>query len=408
MSSNGRLRVLQLGKFYPPHWGGMETHLQSLAAELRKSMRVNVLVASDHRRTTRATIDGVDVTRVGTAFKLAGAPICPQMATGIRDAEPDLIHIHLPNPNAVLAYLLSGREKPVVATWHSDAVRQKRLARFFEPLQRAVLQRCGALIATSPNYLASSPTLATYRERCRLIPYGISMERFRSCGAEAVDSIRGRHGPRIALCVARLVYYKGIEYLIRAMPAVRGKLLILGDGPMRQTLEREVRLRGVQDRVEFVGAVADPVPYYQACDVFVLPSTARSEAFGIVQLEAMACGKPVVNTQLASGVPFVSVDGMTGITVAPRDPLALAGAINRLMEDPKRRALYGQAGLRRVQQEFNLEKMVNSTMALYREVADSYESSKAWGMAPEVVFAPRAPARLSKPPGTKEPIDAIA
>ena len=369
MSADGQLRVLQIGKFYPPHIGGMETHLQVLSTELRKHLSLKVIVASDERRSAQTTIDGVDITRVGTKFTVAGAPVCPQMAAQIRRAQADLVHIHLPNPTAVLAYLLSRHKSRLIVTWHSDVVRQKVLARLFEPLQRLILKRCSALIATSPNYIASSPTLWDYRERCQAIPYGISVERFKRCDAAAVEAIRGRYGSRIVLCVGRLVYYKGIEYLIRAMANVKGMLLVVGDGPMRASLEKEARGLRLEDRVAFLGASADPSPFFQACDVFVLPSVARSEAFGIVQLEAMACGKPVVNTQLASGVPFVSMDGVTGITVPPGDAGALAGAINYLLDDPARAAAYGQAALRRVREEFSVEKMVSRTLELYREVA---------------------------------------
>jgi glycosyltransferase involved in cell wall biosynthesis len=368
LSANGRLNVLQLGKFYPPHRGGMETHLQTLSGELQKSLHLKVLVANDEWKSAHSTVDGVEVTRVGTAFTMAGAPICPQMAAQIRDARPDLVHLHLPNPTAVLAYLMSGHKGRIVATWHSDVIRQRTLAHLFRPLQRWVLKRCAALIATSPNYVANSSALGDYRDRCRIIPHGIPVERFRRFDSAAVEEIRGRYGSRIALYVGRLVYYKGIEHLIRAMTRVRGRLLILGDGPLRKNLQSDVRALGLEDRVVFLTGVADLVPYYQACDVFVLPSVARSEAFGIVQLEAMACGKPVVNTELASGVPFVSIDGVTGITVQPADPDALARAINRLLDDPVRATMYGRCGLRRVREEFSVERMASSTLALYEEV----------------------------------------
>jgi glycosyltransferase involved in cell wall biosynthesis len=164
------------------------------------------------------------------------------------------------------------------------------------------------------------------------------------------------------------VYYKGIEHAVRAMTMIRGaNLLIIGDGPIKQSLQRLARELGVAHRVFFLGKVAGSIAsYYQACDVFVLASIARSEAFGIVQLEAMAAGKPVVNTHLATGVPFVSIDGETGITVPPGSAESIAAAVNRLLDDPALRTAYGNAAMRRVHSEFSLEQMVRRTIEVYR------------------------------------------
>jgi glycosyltransferase involved in cell wall biosynthesis len=371
ITGNGRLHVLHVGKYFPPHLGGMETHLQALCGELQQSVNVSVIVANDARKSEKALVDGVQVTRVGTLFDLASAPVCPGMVRKIREAQADVIHLHLPNPIAILAYLASGHKGLLVVTYHSDIIRQRLLRGAFQPILRRALDRCKALIATSPNYVESSPVLSAYRERCRVIPHGILVERFQRCDSVVVSKIRERYGPRIVVSVGRLIYYKGIEYLIRAMARVKGRLLIVGDGPLRARLEQEAQAHGVGQRVVFLGEIQDVVPFYHAADVFVLASTARSEAFGIVQLEAMACGKPVVNTRLASGVPWVSVDGVTGLTVPPGDSEALAKAINLLLADPERRAKYGQAGRRRVQQEFTLEVMARRTLQLYSDVMRS-------------------------------------
>jgi rhamnosyl/mannosyltransferase len=227
------------------------------------------------------------------------------------------------------------------------------------------------VITSSLNYIETSPVLSAYRERCRVIPYGIPIEQFHRYDTEAVAKIRAQYGPRMVLSVGRLIYYKGFEYLIQAMARVEGRLLIVGEGPLRADLERKTQSYKLGDRVVFLGGVQDVVPYYHAADVFVLASTARSEAFGIVQLEAMACGKPVVNTRLDSGVPSVSVDGVTGLTVPPAHPEALARAINLLLDDPGLRANYGRAARRRVQEEFSLDLMISRTLRLYTEVMGS-------------------------------------
>lgn len=369
-SLNG-LRVLHLGKFYPPHPGGMETHLQALSEELRHALEVEVLVAGDGRETIEETIGGVSVTRLGTLMNFGAAPVCPQMVGRIRGSKADIIHLHWPNPTAVLAYLRSGHPGQLVFTYHSDIIRQRFLRKPFWPLLRHALKKARAIIATSPNYVETSPVLQKFRSKCRVIPFGIPLENFDHPDRIEVTRIRQRYGPRIVLGVGRLVYYKGFEYLIRAMRDVEGHLLIVGSGPLLGALKRESLDAGVSNRVTFLTDVADVRPFYQAADVFALPSIARSEAFGIVQLEAMACGVPVVNTMLDSGVPFVSRDGESGLTVPPMDAGALAEALNTLLDNPDLRALYGRAARSRVEREFSLELMVKRTVQLYKDVVDS-------------------------------------
>lgn len=365
-----RLRVVQVGKYYPPYVGGIETHLQALCNGLKESHDVQVFVAGDRRRDVDAIVDGVAVHRLGIQFKVAGAPVCPTMPWKIRRAGADIVHIHLPNPAGVLALLASGYRGPLVATWHSDVVRQRRLAKMFEPVQRRFLDNCDALIATSPNYVESSPDLSRLRKRTVVVPYGIAVEEFRDPPAAAVAAIRRERPGPLLLAVGRLVYYKGFEYLIRAMKQIDATLLLVGDGPLRHSLQNLARELGVASRIEFLGEMQprEIVPYYHASDLFVLPSIARSEAFGIVQLEAMACGKPIVNTNLASGVPFASRDGVTGITVEPGSADALATVINRLLADQHLRSAYGEAARLRVQSEFTINVMVQRVRDLYEAV----------------------------------------
>jgi glycosyltransferase involved in cell wall biosynthesis len=363
-----RLRVLQVGKFYPPHKGGMESHLQALCGQLSGHVELEVVVSSDGRRTTEEVVDSVKVTKVGTLFDFAAAPVCPETVGRIRDSRADIVHIHLPHPTAILAYLASGHAGRLVFTYHSDIVRQKVLSRLFWPVLRRAMNRADAVVVASPNYVESSTVLQQFKDKCRVIPFGIPLEHFDRVDAEEVAKIRRRFGPRIVLGVGRLIYYKGFEHLVRAMKDVDGHLLIVGEGPLRRALELEAEKAGVGARVTLLGNVEDVAPYYHAAEVFALSSVARSEAFGIVQLEAMACRRPVVNTRLDSGVTFVSVDGVTGLTVPPEDAGALAGALNRLLGDPALSAEYGRAARLRVERQFSLDVMARRTLELYDEV----------------------------------------
>jgi rhamnosyl/mannosyltransferase len=212
--------------------------------------------------------------------------------------------------------------------------------------------------------------LSGYTDKCHIIPYGIPLENFEHCDDVSKKNVRRRFGDRLIVSVGRLVYYKGFEYLLKAMTHVRGSLVIVGDGPLRAKLQQLARELGVHNKVYFVGKVPEAITvYYHAADVFALASIARSEAFGIVQIEAMAAGLPVVNTGLDSGVPSVSVHDHTGITVPPADPDSLAVALNRLLDNRELRQAFGDAGRRRVREEFALEKMTARTLALYEKVA---------------------------------------
>ena len=368
-----RLKVLQVGKFYPPHMGGMETHLQALCNQLRESVDLQVVVASDDASGTEETLDGVSVTRLPTRLMLASTPLCTGMISRIRAYSGEIVHLHLPNPMAILAYLASGHRGHLVVTYQSDVVRQKVLGPLFEPLLHAALRRCSAIIASSPNYLRSSPVLARHLDRCEVIPLGIPIEDFDHCDAAAIASIRQEFGDRLIISVGRLVYYKGFEYLIRAMTQVQGRLLIVGEGPLRAKLSALATQLGVADRICFLGNINHQrlVACYHAAAVFALASIARSEAYGIVQVEAMAAGLPVVNTNLDSGVPFVSLDEQTGLTVPPADVDALAAAINRLLDNPDLRAEFGRAAQLRAKQEFSVDVMAARTLSLYERITST-------------------------------------
>jgi len=367
------MRVLQLGKYYEPHVGGIETHLGLLAHGLSAhGIELEVLVHGAATKTVQETVRGIHVTRVGALGRLMSTEFSPSLVTEL--ARPyDILHLHTPHPMAMLAYLAA--RKPthrLVITHHSDIVRQARVRGILQPLFRAVLARADAIIATSGRYLESSEELRPYHSKVRVIPYGIDLQQF-SPALKQVPSardLRARYGPRIILATGRLIYYKGFEVLLDALKSVSAHLLLIGDGPLRAALEARARRNGVGDRVTFVGAVPnqDMGQYYGAADVFALPSTARSEAFGIVQIEALASALPVVNTSLLSGVPDVSLHEVTGLTVPPNDARALAGALNRLFEDVELARRFGARGRERALERFTAERMVDETLALYRDI----------------------------------------
>jgi rhamnosyl/mannosyltransferase len=364
------VKVLHLGKFYAPFHGGMETHLQSLATRLRSSVDLHVAVAAGKAAPGSETSNGVPLRRMRTYGVLAAMPICPELFSVIGDVKPDLVHIHHPHPLAMLAYLTSRTPAPCVVSYHSDIVRQRTLRQLISPIVTRTLARCASILVASPQLMESSAVLRPYRNKCHLVPYGFDASEWGRADLAQAEELRRRYGPRIVLAVGRLTQYKGFDYLIRAMRVVDATLLIAGTGKMRQSLEAVIAEEGLGARVHLLGSVPDVRPYYDACDVFVLPSIASNEAFGIVQLEAMAAGKPVVNTALDSGVTFACPPDVAALTVPPRDSAALAGAISRLLADPALRARLGEAGRARVASEFPADVMAERTLRIYRAVAD--------------------------------------
>jgi rhamnosyl/mannosyltransferase len=360
----------QLGKFYPPHRGGMESHLKTLCEGMRLEMDVEVLVSNTGLNALRETCDGVPVARIARLAQVNSTSVNPGMAGAIRRSDADLIHLHWPNPMAALAYLISSHRGRLIVTYHSDIVKQRILRHLVGPILRVVLRRAKAVIVSSTNYLQTSQALRPYRDRCHVVPFGISQENFASADDAAVMRIRAKYGERLILSVGRLVNYKGFEYLIRAMAEAPGRLLIVGEGPLKGEMMELARTLGLQDRVVFCGDLSDQElrNMYHAADVFVLASTDRREAFGLVQAEAMAASKPVINTNLDSGVPFVSLDGVTGLSVPHSDAHALARAISILMDDAALRSTLGKAARRRAEAMFSLETMIARTLRVYERV----------------------------------------
>jgi rhamnosyl/mannosyltransferase len=367
-------RILQVNKLYYPYIGGVETVLQNLAEQIRGRCELDVLVCQPRGRGSHDTVNGVRVARAGSLGIWLSVPVSLSYPFLLRRMaqDADLVHLHHPFPLGELSALLFNPGKKMVFTWYSAIVRQKLLAQIYRPLLERLLDRVRAIILIYPGAERSSELLVARAHKCHAIPPGIEIRRYdldEALSREA-QKIRSTYGGSLVLFVGRLVYYKGLQHLIAAMPAVAGKLLIAGDGPLRQNLERQAFEIGVADRVCFLGRLHDRQlkAAFHACDVFVLPSTHCSEAFGMVQLEAMACRKPVVNTRLATGVPYVSLDGETGLTVPVASSEALANAISKLLNNADLRARFGENGRKRVLQEFTAELMAERTFRLYEQV----------------------------------------
>ncbi len=365
------MQILHVYKDYAPVVGGIENHLRLVAeAQAAAGDDVIVLVTNRGLRTTEEHIAGVHVLKAGRLITVASTPLSAALPFELSEMRPDIAHVHMPYPVGEMSQYLFGHARATVVSYHSDVVRQKRLLQIYQPLMLRALARADRIIVGSPNLLASSPVLNDMVDRCRVVPYGIDGRRFASPDAGQVAAVRARHsrGGPLLLFVGVLRYYKGLDYMLRAMPEVPGRLLVVGDGPMGAAWRALARELGLQDRVVFCGRVpdADLPSYYGAADLFVLPASERSESYGLVQLEAMHAGLPVVCTELGTGTSFVNRHGDTGLVVPPRDAAGLAKAIRIVLRDDALRQTFARHARARAA-EFTPEQMLAGIRAVYGE-----------------------------------------
>lgn len=367
------MNILQVYKFYYPHVGGIERVIQDLVEGLGHQHRMQILVCTEAARGKTEAVNGIPVIRAGTFRTYFSVPLSLTFPILLRRlaADSDLLHFHLPYPLADVSHLMVRPHGKVVVWWHSDIVRPKRLSRLHRPFLISFLRRAHAIIVAAPQLIDSSAVLSKLRHKCVVIPIGIDTCRFNLDARISRRVVQIRNNARsVVLFIGRFVYYKGVEYLIEAMKNVDARLVLVGEGPLEASLKSQVARMGLQDKVAFVGRVEeeDIAAYYHASDAFVLPSIENTEAYGIVQLEAMACGKPVISTDLPTGVSFVNLHGKTGLVVPPRNAEALAEAMNLLLNDEEAREAMGQFARRRVETQFSKEGMLHEVHELYKRV----------------------------------------
>lgn len=366
MSENNKLRILQVNKAYYPHIGGIESLVRTYARELARypDIEMQVLVCQDKKgKTSYEIIEGIPVTRAGGMGTYFSCPLSFSFFKIFKKMvkNTDVILFHMPFPLGDLACLLSGFKGKVVLAWHSDVVKQKKLLLFYKPILMKFLKRADVIIAATKGHIDSSPFLSQFRSKCKIIPYGLNVDKYINSPFKPIltEKLCDKNAVKV-LFTGRLVYYKGAEVLLKSFEKVYGcELFIVGTGILEDKL-RDMASK-MNQKVHFLGVLSDEdlKAAFRDCDIFVLPSVANSEAFGIVQLEAMAYGKPVINTALPTGVPFVSLHEKTGITVPPEDPKALAEAINTLASNNELREKYGIAAAKRVKENFLEQDVLN-------------------------------------------------
>jgi rhamnosyl/mannosyltransferase len=373
----------------------VETHVQTLARlQASQGWSARVICVNHASRSgqdvtwsrhgatvSREERDGpVEVHRIGRSAHVARFDVCPDLVRTIKAITPettDLVHLHAPNPLMAMGVATMLRaEVPVVVTHHSDIVRQRVLRYAVEPFHHAVYQRADRIVVSTERYWQTSRQLTPYAEKVEVVPLGIDLRRFAEPG-RAVETraaeLRAEHGSPLWLTVGRCVYYKGLATAIRAMPGVPGKLMVIGTGPEEIPLRQLAGRLGVASRLIWRSHVeqSELLACYRAATALWFPSNARSEAYGLVQVEAMAAGCPVINTAIAgNGVAWVSRDGDTGLTVPVDDPTALAAAARRLCDDPSLHRRLATRSRERAASEFSGTLMAERVLAVYDHVLD--------------------------------------
>jgi len=361
-----KIKVLHIGKYFAPYRGGIETYLLNLCDGLLDNCELKVMVSNIVNETIEEVIENISIVRVAKWDQIFSTPICPKMPILLKKwgSAFDIIHVHLPNPMAIISYLLVKPKAKLVVSYHSDIIKQKHIFRFYKKFLLRFLDCADKIIVATPNHIKFSNILQNFKEKCEVVHYGINIKNFENISRKKVMNIREKYRGPIVLFVGRLVYYKGLEYLIEALKGENINLIIAGTGPFYPNLKL---ISSGLENVHFIGEISDiNLPaYYHACDVFVLPSVSRSEAFGIVQLEAMACRKPIVSTDIKTGVPYVNQHLKTGLIVPKEDTFALKEAILKLIHDKHLREQLGKNARQRVEQEFSIQEMVRKTLDIY-------------------------------------------
>ena len=374
------MKIVQIGKYYYPYKGGIENHLKILCdnlVEIGENVEVNVFNSGFFSKKDK--IDNVEVYRSGKLFEMFSTPLSPAMIFKLIQTDGDIIHIHAPNPSAHMALYFAQffkkKKAKLVITHHSDIVSQKIAYKFYKPyLEKLYIKADGIIVATE-NHIEYSDILKNYREKIKVIPYGVDIESFKITDEikKRVHKIKKNLGGRkTALFIGRLVYYKGVSVLIEAFnkPELKDtNLIIIGNGPYFSTLKAQAM---ENQNIIFIPE-ADDIQlktFLHASDFFILPSVEKSEAFGIVQIEAMACRKPVISTRLDSGVKAVNIHEKTGMTVEPGNAEELKNAVIKLINDNEKYNLYAENAFSHVEEKFSSKKTALQILKFYKELVN--------------------------------------
>lgn len=349
--------------------GGVEQLIHQIAAGCSKyGIQTDVLSLTPNRVERTVDLYGYQTHRARLSFLIAstGFSVSAFWRFAELARQADVIHYHFPWPFMDLVHFATRVHKPAVVTYHSDIIRQKYLLKLYRPLMNRFLGSVDRIVATSPNYLATSDVLAKFADKVSVIPIGLDKATYPQPQPERLRYWRGKLAPRFFLFIGVLRYYKGLHILLQAALGTDYPIVIVGAGPIEGELKAQARKLGLRN-IHFLGQVsdADKVALLTLCYGIVFPSHLRSEAFGISLLEGAMFGKPMISSEIGTGTTFINIGGETGLVVPPSDPVALRQAMRYLWEHPEEAALMGRRAKERYSEYFTADQMVQSYVALY-------------------------------------------
>lgn len=369
-----KIKITQISRHAFPFIGGVEAVIKQIFNSLpEEEFEQEIITCSN---TEKSSVEnGIKFNRNKFFFEFASNPISPTFIRELSKVNTDILHYHMPFIFSVIAHFIARpKYKKLVVTYHSDIVGYDKVMKPFEKIYDKFLKKADKIHVLSPQIILNSPTLKKHAEKCHVIPYGVSY----SSQIEPDKLLKEKYkDKKVLFSVGRLVKYKGLIYAIEAMKYTKDNsiLLIAGDGPLKEVLQEYIDNNDLNEKVKLLGKLSDKdlQSYYNLCDIYIFPSIMQSEAFGIVQLEAMSYAKPVINTNLGTGVNYVSIHNETGITVEPKDSKQLTDAINLLLDNNNLRLKYGQNARKRVEDVFDINKIKTKYAEFYKELIGKQE-----------------------------------
>jgi glycosyltransferase involved in cell wall biosynthesis len=358
--------------YYPDSFGGVEQVIrQMVVGGARLGVHSDVLTLTRDRENLELEFEGHKVYRAPLNFEIASTGFSWTALSRFKELakQADIVHYHFPWPFMDVAHFFAQVKKPSVVTYHSDIVRQKFLLKLYQPLKNHFLNDVDRIVATSPNYLATSPVLEKYKDKTEIITYGLDKSIYPKPTGALLNAWRQRVGDQFFLFVGMLRYYKGLHILLDAIAGTELPVVIVGDGPVETELKRQAQRLGLKN-VHFLGALPeeDKVALLTLCFALVFPSHLRSEAFGISLLEGAMFGKPMISCEIGTGTTYINIANETGLVVPPNDPVAFRQAMQYLLHHPDEAKIMGEKAQKRYHELFTAEKMATSYLQLYHQV----------------------------------------
>lgn len=368
------MKVLHIGKYYPPFFGGVEKVNFDLVETLNEKGVETDVFCFNHEQGSKTTTINYKIFRTSVWATKFSTPLSFSVFKDLKKIyqDYDIIHLHMPNPTAALAFQFLPFKGRIILHWHLDIVKQKMIKIAYKPLQTHIIKKSDAIIVTSPDYLESSSDLKPFRDKCHVIPLGIDDSYLTENLSFEEDWLEKYKGKKVVFSLGRLIYYKGFEYLIDAAKLLDEDTIILigGVGALQEELQQQIEDNSLQERVKLLGKIPteELATYYKLADVFCLPSIERSEAFGIVLLEAMACGCALISTSMGSGTSWVNQHQETGLVVPAKNSEEIAKAIAVITNDKALNKKFSKNARERFENNFKLEQMTERTLDLYHDL----------------------------------------